>query len=128
MNDVLPMPAGKELDVRVAKSVMGMKPPTAKGLIFTPPHYSTRDEDALALFHFLNEQGWNVSIHAAGIPPRQSYRVDVYCGRGPCERHGNKEHDWHGVESVVADSLALALSRAAVYAVESPSACRRLGL
>lgn len=137
--------AGRELDARIASEVMGQRlhvernadgspywyaivnpgDPTPTGgwaseeSAWLGCRYSTHDPAAVALLHRLNAAGWNVTIRAAGIPPRTHYRVDVTCGRGPCKLHGNQEHDWHGVAGVEADTLALALCRAALLAVGS---------
>lgn len=43
--------------------------------------------------------------------------VSFVCSKGPCEKHGNPYHNHHGTYNIVANTLPLAICRAAILAL-----------
>lgn len=53
----------------------------------------------------------------AGDPPLEHAIVSFVCSMGPCEKHGNPHCNHHGAYDVQADTLPLAICKAALLAL-----------
>lgn len=88
-----------------------------------PPPYSTDEQWAFRLVEFMRKDGfsfklWQPSNYQilGGDPWRENAVVSFVCGMGPCERHGNKVESHHGAYDIEAETVPLAIARAAVLA------------
>lgn len=68
------------------------------------------------LLEAVRAKGWtSIDMHVSYIDGEACWTVNITCGRGPCELHGNPHDDWHGVEAE-GHTLPLAFARAALLA------------
>lgn len=81
------------------------------------PDYSTEEGPSFfAMLRAVRERGWtSIEMHVSFIDGEAHWIVEIVCGRGPCELHGNPIEDAHGVEGR-GDTLPLAFARAALAA------------
>lgn len=117
------MPAGARMDAEIARRVFGYRAfvdevgahqyPYPDGVSEWAPYYSSKIRDAWLVVDHLLADGWFVAVHAYST----GATADVTCVHGPCERHGNPEHTWHGVTGVEGATVPEALCRAALLAI-----------
>lgn len=77
--------------------------------------FSSDISDAMDVKEKMRKDGFNFSMFesAAGF-----IRVSFICSSGPCEKHGNFQHNHHGAYDVEAKTAPLAICRAALAALK----------
>ncbi len=89
-----------------------------------PPAYSSYLKQAMKLVDFMRKDGFNfklwqpsnATIHE-GDPQLEKAVVSFICPMGPCERHPwNTAPNHHGAYDIEAETVPLAIARAAVLA------------
>lgn len=129
--------AGPELDALIAEKVMELHVDTEpagfgpgemkvwrnkqgyKESEGGPPRYSTDDAAAGKVVRRMREnwfsyKAWEPAL--VGSPEIYS-SVSFVCGAGPCPKHGTNFHNHHGSYRVQAPTLALAICRSALVAL-----------
>lgn len=112
------------------KNVVDDKP-TGKGKEYLTDmgmaRYSTDVAAAWSVVERMREDGFNFTLNA--FTP-DGYgggcQVSFVCNKGPCEKHGNPHHNWHGATDVEAATFPEAVCKAALAAVTpNPQRARR---
>lgn len=141
------MDAGRDLDAVVARKVMNWAPsthPKAKGALAPPdnlegfyteddlPAFSEELHDAQYIIERMRADGFSFKAlqpskepYNPGEKPVEIATVSFVCGAGPCPKHGNTLDNHHGAYDVEAPTLALAVCRAALAALEPPASSTR---
>lgn len=90
-----------------------------------PPAYSSDVAWAMKLVDFMRKDGFSFKLWQPsnaviyeGDPQLEKAIVSFICPLGPCERHGNKNCNHHGAYDIEAETVPLAISRAALLALK----------
>jgi hypothetical protein len=111
--------AGRELDALVAEKVMGYPGAAVGGWSnphVTPLPYSTDIDAAWSVVEHMARDGFAFSLWRSDGNGSRSL-AGFNCPLGPCEKHGNPYDNWHGSRDIRADTVPLAICRAALEAV-----------
>jgi hypothetical protein len=86
---------------------------------------STNRAAAMEVVDWMRADGFSFKVwqpkvepRTHGDPPRLDALVSFVCGMGPCEKHGNTVCNHHGAYDVQAETLPLAISKAALIALK----------
>lgn len=129
--------AGPELDVLIAEKAMGWRKqedyrPGCPGIYWLKPtggaeEYWTRERfkpstderAALEVVRRMREEWFSFKAWEPALvgPPEIYSTVSFVCGAGPCPKHGTTIHNHHGSYRVQAPTLALAICRSALVAL-----------
>lgn len=143
MSAILDLAAGRTLDALIDRRLFGRKTiwspcagthtpwpslPYRKaefdfGMPVSVPKYSTEIADAWAIVERMRADGFSFKAwqpskepYEEGGKPLEHAIVSFICSAGPCPRHGNPRENHHGSYNVEAETLPLAISRAALEA------------
>lgn len=93
------------------------------GMPMSVPYYSTKIADAFLLVDLMRDDWFSFKAFqpAKEAPelirsPYEYANVSFICGAGPCSRHNTDFHNHHGAYNVEAETLPLAICRAALIA------------
>lgn len=86
--------------------------------------YSNHLPSAMEVVEKMRADGFNwkawqpaAEPYNQGDPPLEHAIVSFVCSKGPCPKHGNPHHNHHGAYDVEADTLPLAICKAALIAL-----------
>lgn len=82
-------------------------------------HYSGEILPAMEVVEKMRTDGFSFSAFQSSREPAVIERATVsfVCARGPCEKHGNFKHNHHGAYDIEAETLPLAICKAALTAL-----------
>lgn len=87
------------------------------------PEYSTDLAAAFEVAQRMRKDGFSFKVWQPSLLPEvprpDCAVVSFICGTGPCPKHGNELHNHHGAYDVDAETLPLAICRAALVALKA---------